>query len=176
MNKIILLTLSALVLSCGQTAKNIDTSKDKELFNKNVKSFKNKFVAGFKSEDPELMMSLFADSLKWNNPEAVSGVFKSKQDLSEAINFYLNEFDDITFLNDVYFGGSHYSSENEASSSPSAVRIFGDWNTIHTRTNTNIAHKWMAIIWFNEDGKVYQFVDYFDVSGLALQIEGKYNR
>ena len=97
MNKIILVTLSALVLSCGQTAKNIDTSKDKELFNKNVKSFSNKFVAGFKSEDPELMMSLFADSLKWNNLEAVSGVFKSKQDLSEAINFYLNEFDDITF-------------------------------------------------------------------------------
>jgi len=56
------------------------------------------------------------------------------------------------------------------------VRIFGDWNTVHASTNTNIAHKWMAIIWFNEEGKVHQFIDYFDVSGLALQIEGKYSR
>jgi hypothetical protein len=176
MNKSILFALAVLALSCNQPAESLDTSKNKELFNKNVDSFKKKFVAGFKSEDQGLMMSLFADSLKWNNPEAVSGVYKSKQDLSKAIDFYLEEFDDITFLNDVYFGGSHYSSENEASDSPNAVRIFGDWNTVHTSTNTNISHKWMAIIWFNEDGEVHQFIDYFDVSGLALQIEGKYSR
>jgi hypothetical protein len=176
MNKSILLILAVLILSCNQPTESLDSTQNKERFNKNVKSFKKTFVAGFKTEDPDLMMSLFADSLKWNNPEAVSGVFKTKQDLSEAIDFYIKEFDDITFLNDVYFGGSYYSSEDQSSDSPNAVRIFGDWNTVHASTNTNIAHKWMAIIWFNEEGKVHQFIDYFDVSGLALQIEGKYSR
>ena len=109
MNKSILLILAVLIISCNQPTESLDSTQNKERFNKNVKSFKKTFVAGFKTEDPDLMMSLFADSLKWNNPEAVSGVFKTKQDLSEAIDFYLKEFDDITFLNDVYFGGSYYS-------------------------------------------------------------------
>ena len=69
MNKSILLTLAVLVLSCNQPNESLDTAQNKERFNKNVNSFKEKFVAGFKTEDPDLMMSLFADSLKWNNPE-----------------------------------------------------------------------------------------------------------
>ena len=53
MNKPILFALAV-----TQPADSLDTSKNKELFNKNVDSFKKKFVAGFKSEDQGLMMSL----------------------------------------------------------------------------------------------------------------------
>ena len=47
---------------------------------------------------------------------------------------------------------------------------------IPLESQAKIEHKWMGILWFNEDGKVYQFSDFFDVSGLALQIEGTYKR
>ena len=151
------------------------TEEQEATFERNVNTFKNGIVKGFKEENVDIAMNMFADSLKWNNPEARLGEFKSYQDLKDILAFYMENFDDITFKDDVYFGGSLYSS-NEPSDSPNAVRIFGNWNIVHTESQAKVDHKWMAILWFNEDGKAYRFSDFFDVSGLALQIEGTYKR
>jgi uncharacterized protein YpmS len=60
MNKIILLTLSALVLSCSQPNESLEASKNKEIFNKNVSTIKE-MLNGFYEEDSKKFMSVFAD-------------------------------------------------------------------------------------------------------------------
>ena len=37
--------------------------------NSNVNSFQTKFIMGFENEDHSLIMSLFADSVKWSGPD-----------------------------------------------------------------------------------------------------------
>jgi hypothetical protein len=179
MKNIIIIIAAILFVSCNNATKIVNdsgvTEEQEAVFERNVNAFKNGIVKGFKEENVDISMDMFADSLKWNNPEARLGESKSYQDLKDVLTFYIENFDDITFKDDVYFGGSLYSS-NKPSDSPNAVRVFGNWNTVHTESQAKIEHKWMAILWFNEDGKAYRFSDFFDVSGLALQIEGTYKR
>ena len=64
--------LSILMLSLMYNCDNnsVPSAEDNATFNKNVESWKDG-VSGFSSEDPEKVLSIFADSLKWNNPEAL---------------------------------------------------------------------------------------------------------
>ncbi|MDG2370997.1 MAG: hypothetical protein P8L83_00070 [Flavobacteriaceae bacterium] len=184
MKKIVLVISCLLVLtSCKNISSDVseaveeklNNEKNQEIFDSHIAAWKNTFLKGFEQENLDLAMNLFADSLKWNNPEALMTEMKTKDQLAQAIQGYIDGFDNITFSNDVYFGGSHYSS-TKPSSSPDAIRVFGEWNSIHTESKAEIAHKWMGVLWFNKDGKVHQFGDYFDVSGLNLQIQGNYSR
>ena len=68
-----------------------------------------------------------------------------------------------------------YSTE-ESSASPNGVRVYGNWNFNDPVTGADIAYKWMGVLRFNEDGKVYDFADWFDVSSIPSQIEGTYKR
>ena len=153
---------------------NFIIAEDNATFNKNVEAWKN-VVSGFSSEDPEKVMSIFADSLKWNNPEALMNVNKSKEDLTAAVNFYISTFDNIKFTEDVYYGGSLYSTE-EASVSPNGLRIYGNWVFNDPETGVEVSYKWMGVAQFNEDGKVHNFADWFDVSSIPSQIAGTYQR
>ena len=95
----------SLMYNCDNNT--VPSAEDNATFNKNVESWKN-VVSGFSSEEPEKVMSVFADSLKWNNPEALMNINKSKEDLTAAVNFYISTFDNIKFTEDVYYGGSLY--------------------------------------------------------------------
>ena len=174
MKKIFIFLLSIpIFISC--TNSNIGPSEeDVATFNKNVETWKMA-ANGFTSEDPEKVMSIFADSLKWNNPEALMEVTKTKADLTAAVNFYINNFDNITFTQDDYYGGSLYSTD-QTSSSPNALRVYGNWSLTDPESGADIAYKWMGVLRFNEDGKVFDFADWFDVSSIPSQIEGTYKR
>ena len=168
--------LSILMLSLMYNCDNnsVPSAEDNATFYKNVESWKD-VVSGFSSEDPEKVMSIFADSLKWNNPEALMNVNKSKEDLTAAVNFYISTFDNIKFTEDVYYGGSLYSTE-EASASPNGLRIYGNWVFNDPETGVEVSYKWMGVAQFNEDGKVHNFADWFDVSSIPSQIAGTYQR
>ena len=173
MKKILLsILMLSLIYNCDNNT--IPSAEDNATFNKNVESWKD-VVSGFSSEDPEKVMSIFADSLKWNNPEALMNVNKSKEDLTAAVNFYISTFDNIKFTEDVYYGGSLYSSE-EASASPDGLRIYGNWVFNDPETGVEVSYKWMAVAQFNEDGKIHNFADWFDVSSIPSQIAGTYQR
>ena len=176
--KKVFITLFSLILltSCATQTTNEKgpSEEDTATFNKHVESWK-KAANGFTLEDPEQVMSIFADSLTWNNPEAFMNITKTKEDLTAAVNFYINTFDNITFTEDVYYGGSLYSTE-ETSSSPDGIRAYGNWKFIDPSSGTEIGYKWMGVLRFNADGKVYDFADWFDVSSIPSQIEGTYNR
>jgi hypothetical protein len=177
MKKLLLSLLTVtLFFSCvtNNTNSLTPSAEDTAIFNKHVESWKLA-ASGFTAEDPEQVMSIFADSLIWNNPEALMNVTKTKEDLTNAVNFYIGNFENITFTDDVYYGGSLYSTE-ESSASPNGVRVYGNWNFNDPVTGADIAYKWMGVLRFNEDGKVYDFADWFDVSSIPSQIEGTYKR
>ena len=48
---------------------------------------------------------------------------------------------------------------------------FIDWHHTHTESGKDVSHKWMAVIWFDEAGKIHQFNDFFDVAGFLVQHE-----
>ena len=102
-------------------------------------------------------------------------VNKSKEDLTAAVNFYISTFDNIKFTEDVYYGGSLYSSE-ETSASPNGLRIYGNWVFNDPETGVEVSYKWMGVAQFNKDGKVHNFADWFDVSSIPSQIAGTYQR
>ena len=166
----------AFLVSCANQNSNetADVSKDTAIFNQHVKDWKTA-ASGFSLEDPEKVMSIFADSLKWNNPEALMNVYKTKADLTAAVNFYIGTFDDIKFTDDVYYGGSLYSSE-ETEASPDGMRIYGNWSFTDPATGAKVAYKWMGVVRFNKAGKIYEFSDWFDVSSIPSQIDGSYKR
>ena len=106
MEKIFIFLLSIPIFT-NFTNSNVGPSEeDVATFNKNVETWKMA-ANGFTSEDPEKVMSIFADSLKWNNPEALMEFTKTRA----AVNFYINNFDNITFTKDDYYGGSLYSTD-----------------------------------------------------------------
>lgn len=171
------LLLTGLLVGCSNSKESQSgpSVEDTATFNSHIESWKEKVINGFSSEDPEKVMSLFADSLKWNNPEALMNTNKTKEDLTAAVNFYIGSFDNINFTEDVYYGGSLYSSE-ETSASPDGMRIYGNWSFKDPESGSDVSYKWMGVVMFNEDGQIHQFADWFDVSSIPAQIAGSYAR
>ncbi|MDC1355761.1 hypothetical protein N8205_02835 [Flavobacteriaceae bacterium] len=177
MRKLCITFLSiAFLASCANQTNNetIPSAEDTAVFNQHVENWETA-INGFSTEDPEKVMSIFADSLKWNNPEALMNINKTKLDLTAAVNFYIGTFDNIKFTDDVYYGGSLYSSEN-TEASPDGMRVYGNWSFTDPVSAAKVAYKWMGIVRFNSDGKIYEFADWFDVSSIPSQINSSYKR
>lgn len=171
MKKIVyLLAILFVIYSCAETTStNSAYDENNEIFNTHVETFKNHFLKGFEEENLELMLSMYADSLSWDGPNE-GGVSFNKSDLSGVITSYLENFDDIKLNNQLYFGGSVYSNPMEPFEDPNYIRVVGTWTNTHTATGVPTTLKWHAVMWFNEDGKVYRGTDWMDVSSLESQI------
>jgi limonene-1,2-epoxide hydrolase len=48
--------------------------------------------------------------------------------------------------------------------------VYGTWTATHTESGKEIGVKFFNLSSVNEDGKIVQSSDYFDVNGLAAQI------
>ena len=164
----------ALIMSCANnetkaTEAEATNVKNQEIFLKNVETFKT-FPKGIASRDLDLVMGIFADSLKWYGPDQkTSDLYASKADLRTALEGYLSVYNESSFENDVYYGGNLYSTNDDVSSSPNGIRIYGDWHHTHMESGVKVGHKWMSIVILNEDGKIHEFIDYFDVGGFLAQ-------
>jgi len=101
-----------------------------------------------------------------------------KADLIAALTDYQAAYDNISFAEGIvmpdtivngYWAGSVFPEET-ASSTPDNIRVYGTWTAVHTESGKNIGLKFYSIVMVNEDGKIAQASDYFDVNGLAMQI------
>ena len=171
MKKSLLFIITIIVIySCSESSSNrSEFEANNQIFNNHVETFKNHFLKGFEEENLELMLSMYADSLSWDGPNE-GGVTFNKSDLSGVIQNYLENFDDIKLNNQLYFGGSIYSTPMEPSNDPDYIRVVGTWTNTHTASGAPTTIKWHAVMWFNEDGKVYRGTDWMDVSSLENQI------
>ena len=164
-------TLLFSFISCQQPANNQELVNSKKQFEINVASFKAKFLEGFAKEDLELQMSIFADSVKWTSPNA-GGELLGYEDLKNAAKAYHDNFDNIKYTNAMYFGSPVFNSQNDnmGTADPTYIRTGGVWTNVHTESNKSLKLKWMAVMWFNEDGKIHQITDFMDVSSIPQQI------
>lgn len=165
-----LLTIVLTFTSCLQQSDTTsEFEKNNAVFNSHVTTFKNHFLKGFEEENLELMLSMYADSLSWDGPNE-GGLPFTKSDISDVISNYLDNFDNIKLNDQLYFGGSTYANPMEPFSNPNYIRVVGTWTNTHTETGLPTTLKWHAVMWFNEDGKVYRGSDWMDVSSLENQI------
>ena len=167
---LLLFTIVLLNIGCDQNQKSSDTAeKNKMVFNKNVSTIKE-MLNGFYEENSNKFMSVFADSVKWSGPDQINlDDYESKEVLETALNGYMALYDNHELRDIKFFGGSIYSENGESSDSPNTVRVYGNWHHTHTESQVDVTHKWVGILWFDEDGKIYQFNDFFDVGGFLRQ-------
>ena len=103
--------------------------------------------------------------------------------MREALKYYHDTYDDITFEEGIdlamggekqpaYWGGSVYPSET-ATDLPNNVRIYGTWRAVHSETGKVVYNKWYGLMFFNADGKIGRFTDWFDVNGMQVQIDAE---
>ncbi|MGB2171899.1 MAG: nuclear transport factor 2 family protein [Flavobacteriaceae bacterium] len=167
--KKLILFMSIVLSSCAQTETNDEKKTENEAtFQKNVAVF-NDMIDAFAAENHEEFMQVFADSLKWSGPDKkIMGDFDSKEVLSAALKGYMAAYDNHALKNTRFFAGSTYSTL-ETSDDPNVIRVYGNWHHTHTASGIDVSHKWMALLWFNADGKIHQFNDFFDVGGFLVQ-------
>ena len=170
MKKIIFL-VAVILSSCNQADVDIkDNTENQKKFETNVENF-NSMIDAFAAEDQDRFMNIFADSLKWSGPDKKNmSEFDSKEVLAKALNGYMAAYDNHALKNTRFFAGSTFSTM-QANDSPDVIRVYGDWHHTHTESNKDVSHKWMAVVFFNKDGKIHEFWDYFDVGGFLQQHE-----
>jgi tetratricopeptide (TPR) repeat protein len=151
--------------------------KNQDNFDRNVATIKA-WIKGFADKDLEGQLALYADSAKWSPPNYNGNVLVGLKGQVDALSFYHNNFDDITFQEGVglpgddgagFYAGSYYPDLDN----PNAVRVYGTWKTTHKETGKKVSNKWYGLIIFNEDGKIAYFSDWFDVNGIQVQIEAE---
>ncbi len=129
-------------------------------------------------ENSELQKGLLADTLKWSPPYYNGNEWLGKEEFVASLKSYHDGYDNIKFtegivLEDGAEGGMWSGSafpQATATNTPDAIRVYGTWTATHTASGKEIGIKWFGIIWINEDGKIAQSSDYWDVHGLAAQI------
>ena len=173
MKKLLVVAVALFIISttsCNESKiVKVDDSLNKEIFNKNVSIF-NSTMDAFVNEDKVMFMNNFADSLKWSGPDKkTSDEFDSKEDLATAITAYMEIYDNHALKNTTFYGGSVYSTDKPNSDPNTGIRVYGDWYHKHTETGKEVSHKWMALFWFNEACKIYEFREFFDLNGFLNQ-------
>ena len=148
-------------------------------FERNWKAFEEHHVGGVIDKDIAKFSSLYADTLKWSPPNWNGNVILGKKDLTAAAQFYMDNFEDISFEpggaiigeDGAYFAGSTFSEVGKTTSSPNRLRIFGVWSGKHIESGAPFNLKFFIIQEFNEDGKVITLNEWFDPSSISNQID-----
>jgi hypothetical protein len=181
----ILFFVSSFLMSCQDSNKTeVDSGaeKNQEIYDRNVASFRA-FVKGFTDENLDAQMALFADSAMWSPPQYNGNEWVDKTAFKEAILGYHQNFDDITFEEGIdlgmggdrqpaFWSGSVWPTGN-ATSVPNNIRIYGTWRAVHTESGKVVFNKWYGLMFFNEEGKIVRFTDWFDVNGMQVQINAE---
>jgi ketosteroid isomerase-like protein len=129
-------------------------------------------------EDIEAMKAMVSDTVQWSPPNHSGNEWLDKEAFFTAIKGYHDGFENIKFTEGIelpdrtvnaYWSGSVFTKET-ATIEPDVIRVYGTWTAIHTESGKDIVLKFFALISVDDDGKVSQASEYFDLNGLAVQI------
>lgn len=179
-----LLMLAVLTFfSCKEKEKEAEMDKvesevpDSAAFDKKVAVIRAFFQA-HSDEDIEAQSALLADDMKWSPPAYNGNQWLGKEDLIAALKGYHDGFDNIKYAEGIvmpdstangFWSGSVFPVQN-ANASAGIIRVYGTWSATHTESGKEIGVKFFNLSSVNDDGKIVQSSDYFDVHGLAAQI------
>lgn len=180
-----LLMLAVLTLfGCKEKEKEAEMAKeeiqapDSADFDKKVAVIRAFFQA-HSDEDLEAQSALLADDVKWSPPAFNGNKWLGKEELMAALKGYHDGFDNIKYTEGIvmpdstangYWSGSVFPGIN-ANASASVIRVYGTWSATHAESGKEIGVKFFNLSSVNDDGKIVQTSDYFDVHGLAAQLE-----
>ena len=174
------MVLCVLFIACNtHNSDKTISENDKTIFKRNWQAFEKHHVGGVISKDIAQYMALYSDSVKWSPPKWNGNVILGKEDLKSAAQFYMDNFDEISFKpggaiigeDGAYFGGSLFSDVGNTNNSPNRLRIYGVWSGKHIETGASFHLKFYIIQEFNEDGKVITLNEWFDPSSIGDQID-----
>jgi hypothetical protein len=152
-------------------------SPDYASFDKKLSVIRS-FYQAHSDEDLEAQMAMISDTLKWSPPDYNGNKWLGKEDYLTALKGYHDAFDNIKYIEGIsmpddvvngFWSGAVYPKEG-ANTDPNVIRVYGTWTATHTESGKKIGVKWFSLVTVNENGKLVQASDYFDVNGLAKQI------
>ena len=156
-----------------------ESQKKQEIFDRNVATTRA-WLQGWIEEDLDAQMDLKADDMQWKPAQYNGNVLVNKEGMGEAIKDFFDTFDfrfpgvfreglDLTReKSNGFFGGSVYPQNDN----PNVVAVYGTWTPTHIETGKKIFNKYHTVLEFNEAGKIVYASDFWDVSGIQVQLEG----
>ncbi|MGI9547141.1 MAG: nuclear transport factor 2 family protein [Flavobacteriaceae bacterium] len=150
---------------------------DYEAYDKKVAVIKA-FYQAHCDEDFEAQKGMIADDFKWSPPSWNGNQWLGKEEFLTAIKGYHDGFENIKYTSGVtlpdstvngYWSGSVFP-KGMANTSANIIRIYGTWSATHTESGKEIGVKYFNLATVNDDGKIAQSSEYWDVNGLAAQI------
>ena len=152
-----------------------ESQKKQEIFDRNVATIKAVFQ-GFIDNDLDAQMDLYADDVKLSLAQYNGNVLIDKEGIREIFKFFHDSFKDIIFHEGMgltreksngFFGGSVYPQNDN----PNVVAVYGTWTPTHIETGKKIFNKYHTVLEFNDAGKIVYASDFWDVSGIQVQLE-----
>lgn len=174
---LLILVLMAFMACKQQAVVEEPESPDYAAFDKKVGVVRS-FIKAHSDENLGVLTEILSDTMQWSPPAYNGNKMLGKADFLAALKNYHDNFDNIKFVEGIPLGdslvngmwsGSVFPKEN-ATNTPNSVRIYGTWTATHTESSKPIGVKYFALGFINEDGKIVNWSDYFDVNGIAAQI------
>ncbi len=129
-------------------------------------------------EDLAAQEAMLADDLKWSPANYNGNQWLGKDEFMAAIKGYHDNFESIKYTEGIvmpdstvggFWSGSVFPKES-ANISANVIRTYGTWTATHSESGKEIGVKFFNLATVNDDGKIAQSSEYWDVNGLAAQL------
>ncbi len=140
------------------------------------------FFKAHGDEDYDAQTAMISDTVKWSSPRYSESPWQGKAEFMAAIKGYHDNFENIAYTEGIvlpnntangFFSGNQYSSDGTINTAANAIRCYGTWNATHSETGKAVGVKFFTVASFNEDNKIVMMTDYWNVDGLAAQLEAE---
>ena len=157
MKKIILITITVLLVSC-------EANQDLSLYNTNKEVAQKMLMSYTSPTNFELFKSLIHEEIEHQSPMYGVGKIGYDKVLIDA-EFYMTNFKDVTFEDAIWLPGV-----DETTLTPDgSVRVYGTWKGVSIATGKSFSLD--SYHYFNaKEGKVYESGDFFDASGMMIAV------
>jgi len=178
MKKIIFFSLVLSVFfSCNDAAKTDDTtstsadstsqtSDAKVLYEKNLASLQAG-ITGFENEKIDDWAATVADDAVWNSP-AYGAKPAGKEDWKKTLTAYTTDWDSLKLVSPTFLPGI----DSVTHKFDGSVRYYGTWEGVH-KPGVQTSVNFYGTYQFNNDGKVVDGTEIFDVGGMMNAIKAK---
>ncbi len=157
MKKILLITITVLLVSC-------EAKQDLSLYNTNKEVAQKMLMSYTSPTNFELFKSLIHEEIEHQSPMYGVGKIGYDKVLIDA-EFYMTNFKDVTFEDAIWLPGV-----DETTLTPDgSVRVYGTWKGVSIATGKSFSLD--SYHYFNaKEGKVYESGDFFDASGMMIAV------
>ena len=157
MKKIILITITVLLVSC-------EANQDLSLYNTNKEVAQKMLMSHTSPTNFELFKSLIHEEIEHQSPMYGVGKIGYDKVLIDA-EFYMTNFKDVTFEDAIWLPGV-----DETTLTPDgSVRVYGTWKGVSIATGKSFSLD--SYHYLNaKEGKVYESGDFFDASGMMIAV------